>query len=97
MPSYLHGGRGVAKRPATQVALQNTTQVALQNKRLPRIARFLVRSSSWEIPFMARVGLIVAILVIAALLIGVVGLAVWDPPAPSAQIEKTIPNERFQR
>jgi hypothetical protein len=48
-------------------------------------------------PFMARVGLIVAILVIAALVIGVVGLAVWDPPAPSAQIEKTIPNERFQR
>jgi hypothetical protein len=53
--------------------------------------------SSWGIPSMARVGLIVAIVVVAALLIGVVGLAVWDPPAPSAQIEKTIPNERFQR
>lgn len=36
------------------------------------------------------------LLVLVAAVGGVVFLATWDMPAPSATTEKIIPNERFQ-
>ena len=42
-----------------------------------------------------------ASLIIVALLAGVVGgivlLSTWDPPSPSAKIEKVVPDDRFKR
>jgi hypothetical protein len=36
-------------------------------------------------------------LLLAAIAGGVVFLATWDMPAPTAKVEKVIPNERFQK
>lgn len=36
-------------------------------------------------------------LVVILLVGGAVFLATWEIPAPSEQIEKTIPNDRFER
>jgi hypothetical protein len=43
--------------------------------------------------------LVILILVLIVVIIGGLGifLAVWDIPAPSAKIEKVIPNDRFSR
>ncbi len=40
---------------------------------------------------------IVAFLVLAALIGGAIVLTTWDMPAPTATIEKVIPNERFAK
>ena len=36
------------------------------------------------------------VLIVVGLLGGVVTLAVWEPPAPTQPMEKTIPNDRFK-
>lgn len=38
---------------------------------------------------------VLVILVLAVIVGGGIFLATWDMPPPSAQVEKTIPNERF--
>ncbi len=43
---------------------------------------------------MAKYILVIFVLAIVA---GGVFLATWDIPAPSEQVEKTIPNDRFAR
>ena len=40
---------------------------------------------------------IVGILIVIVVVAGGVFLATWDIPAPSHQVEKTIPNDRFPR
>ncbi|CAA6604068.1 MAG: hypothetical protein HQL44_10075 [Alphaproteobacteria bacterium] len=40
---------------------------------------------------------ILAFLLLAAIGGGVVFLATWDMPPPTAKVEKVIPNERFQK
>ncbi len=39
---------------------------------------------------------VLAVLVLVVLVGGVAALAMWDIPAPSAKVEKVIPNDRFQ-
>lgn len=40
----------------------------------------------------------ILLLVVAVVLIGgAVFLATWDIPAPSRQVEKTLPNDRFPK
>ncbi len=46
---------------------------------------------------MRRPFLFVLVVVAAALAAGVLFLARWDIPAPTARIEKTIPNDRLPR
>ncbi len=46
---------------------------------------------------MQRLTRIFFILVFAAVAAGIVFLAAWDMPPPSAPVEKVIPNERFSR
>jgi hypothetical protein len=46
---------------------------------------------------MGRSFLIVLVVVAAALGAGASFLAGWDIPAPTARIEKTIPNDRLPR
>jgi len=43
--------------------------------------------------------LVILVLVLIVVIIGGLGifLAAWDIPAPSAKIEKVIPNDRFSR
>lgn len=40
-----------------------------------------------------------AVLVLVAILVagGAIYLAAWDPPAPSARVEKVVPNDRLPR
>lgn len=40
---------------------------------------------------------LLVILVLLVLVGGVVVLATWDMPPPSAPVEKVIPNDRFER
>jgi hypothetical protein len=40
---------------------------------------------------------VVVVLVLVVVVGGTAALAMWDIPAPSAKIEKVIPDERFQR
>ena len=40
---------------------------------------------------------ILVFLLLAAIVGGVAFLATWDMPAPTAKVEKVIPNERFQK
>ena len=44
--------------------------------------------------WLVRIGLMLAALIVVA---GVVLLATADPQPPTQRIEKTIPNDRFQR
>lgn len=46
---------------------------------------------------MKKATLIILILLLAAIGGGGAFLAGWDIPAPTAPVEKVIPNERFQR
>jgi len=39
----------------------------------------------------------VAIVFVIAVVVGGVFLSTWEIPAPSVQVEKTIPNDRFPR
>jgi hypothetical protein len=50
-----------------------------------------------EFAEMQRLTRIFFILVFAAVAAGIVFLAAWDMPPPSAPVEKVIPNERFSR
>ena len=40
---------------------------------------------------------IVLVLVLLIIVGGVAALAMWDIPAPSAKVEKVIPDDRFQQ
>lgn len=40
---------------------------------------------------------IILVVVVVILVGGAVFLATWDIPAPSRQVEKTLPNDRFPR
>jgi hypothetical protein len=46
---------------------------------------------------MMKLTLGIAVVAIVALLAGGVFLATWDIPAPSATVEKTVPDDRFPR
>jgi hypothetical protein len=46
---------------------------------------------------MRRPFLVVLVAIAAALAAGVAFLTSWDIPAPTARIEKTIPNDRLPR
>ena len=46
---------------------------------------------------MSSLARVLAILVLIVLVGGVAALAMWDIPAPSAKVEKVIPDDRFQR
>lgn len=37
------------------------------------------------------------VLVLMVVVGGTAFLATWDPPAPTAQVERVIPNDRFAR
>jgi hypothetical protein len=39
----------------------------------------------------------IAVVAVVALVGGLVFLSMWDIPPPSKQVEKVIPNDRFQR
>lgn len=39
----------------------------------------------------------ILVIIVLAVVAGGVFLATWDIPAPSEQVEKTIPNDRFPR
>lgn len=39
----------------------------------------------------------IIVLFLAVIVAGGVFLAIWDIPAPSESVEKTIPNDRFPR
>ncbi len=43
--------------------------------------------------------LVLALIVLAVLCVvgGVVFLGLWEPPPPTKTVEKTIPNDRFER
>jgi len=40
---------------------------------------------------------IILILLVVTLVGGAIALAMWNIPAPTAKVEKVIPDERFQR
>lgn len=44
-----------------------------------------------------RLSVLLLLLVLLSIGGGVAFLATWDIPAPSAKVEKVIPNERFKR
>ncbi len=46
---------------------------------------------------MKKLPLIMLILLLAALAGGGVFLATWDIPAPTTNVEKTLPDDRFPR
>lgn len=46
---------------------------------------------------MNKIGLTVAAVILAGLVATVVFLATWDIPAPTARVEKVIPNDRLPR
>ena len=46
---------------------------------------------------MSRITRIVIILVLVVVVGAAAALAMWDIPAPSAKVEKVIPDERFQK
>ena len=46
---------------------------------------------------MSKIALTLLVLLVFALIGGAVFLLTWDIPAPSARIEKTIPNDRFAK
>ena len=46
---------------------------------------------------MPKLSHVVAVIVVALLVTGVVYLLRWDIPAPSATVEKIIPDDRFER
>jgi hypothetical protein len=45
---------------------------------------------------MRKLIVLIALLVVALLIVGVVSLAFWEPSAPRAPMEKVVPNERLQ-
>jgi hypothetical protein len=46
---------------------------------------------------MGKLTVALVIVVVLALLGGMAFLAFWNPPPPSAPVEKVIPNERFPK
>jgi hypothetical protein len=46
---------------------------------------------------MSRLSRVVIILVAVVVVGGAAALAMWDIPAPSAKIEKVIPDDRFPK
>ena len=46
---------------------------------------------------MSKAPFILLVVVIAVVVGGAVFLATWDIPAPSQQVEKELPNDRFAR
>jgi hypothetical protein len=46
---------------------------------------------------MSRASLIAAMVVIGALIGGAVFLSGWDIPSPSAEVEITLPDDRFPK
>jgi hypothetical protein len=46
---------------------------------------------------MSRLVLIIAVVFVVAVGGFTVFLATWNPPAPSAKIEKVVPDDRFPR
>ena len=46
---------------------------------------------------MSKLSRIIALFVLVVLAAGVVFLATWQIPPPTAKVEKVIPNERFPR
>ncbi|MGE5546706.1 MAG: hypothetical protein ACM33T_07410 [Solirubrobacterales bacterium] len=46
---------------------------------------------------MSKLAGMLVVLVLAVVVGGGVFLAAWDVPAPSAKVEKVIPDERFAR
>jgi len=45
---------------------------------------------------MRKLVLLIALVIVALLFAGVVSLALWEPDAPRAPMEKVVPNERLQ-
>lgn len=46
---------------------------------------------------MMRLTLIILVILVGGILAGGVFLATWDIPAPSATVEKEVPDDRFPR
>jgi len=46
---------------------------------------------------MSKLSRIIALLVLAVIVAAGVFLATWQIPAPTAKVEKVIPNDRFPR
>lgn len=46
---------------------------------------------------MMKITLVIAVVALVGLLAGGIFLATWDIPAPSATVEKTVPDDRFPR
>lgn len=48
-------------------------------------------------PLMTRIAVSLAALAVLSVVVGLVVLATWDIPAPTATVETVIPNDRFPR
>jgi hypothetical protein len=46
---------------------------------------------------MGKVTVVLVIVIVLVLLGGAAFLALWNPPAPSAPVEKVIPDSRFPK
>lgn len=55
-----------------------------------------MRRNSSDIGFGGFLVRVVAVLLVLAIGGGMIFLAAWDMPAPSAPVVKVIPNDRFQ-
>jgi hypothetical protein len=51
----------------------------------------------WHRGGMGKLTIALVIVIVLALLGGMAFLAFWNPPPPSAPVEKVIPNERFPK
>jgi hypothetical protein len=45
---------------------------------------------------MRKLVLLIALIIVVLLFAGVLSLALWEPDAPRAPMEKVVPNERLQ-
>jgi hypothetical protein len=46
---------------------------------------------------MMKLTLVIAVVALVGVLAGGIFLATWDIPAPTATVEKTVPDDRFPR
>lgn len=85
--------------PKKAMVLINTADVPCPNRTVDAVARSRSRTfgASSSSSIAKRLLGIVFVLVILVLAGGAAFLATWDIPAPTAAVEKVIPDDRFPR